>query len=201
MPLTGINDVATRGDLADRTIVIRLEKISETDRRTDAELREAFAVAHPRILAALLDMVIMGLRRLEDVRKERRRLPRMADFAEWGFAVAPAIGWSAEDFANAYWANRNEAFEAAIEDDPIAQPILGLLENRPEPTWQGTTQQLWEKLKFFAADAARAPNFPQSPVALGKALGRIEPALAARSETMHRERVTAGMRIVLRATG
>ena len=89
--LTGINDVATRGDLADRTIVVRLEKISEAGRRTDADVREAFAQAHPRILAALLNMVVVGLRRIDDVRRERRRLPRMADFALWGFAVAPAI--------------------------------------------------------------------------------------------------------------
>ena len=60
--LTGINDVATRGDLADRTIIVRLEKIPEAGRRTDADVREAFAQAHPRILAALLDMVVVGLR-------------------------------------------------------------------------------------------------------------------------------------------
>jgi hypothetical protein len=144
--LTGINDVATRGDLTDRTIVVRLEKIPEAERRTDAEVREAFALAHSRILAALLDMVTMGLRRYEDVRRERRRLPRMADFALWGFAVAPALGWSAEDFDRAYRANRNEAFEAAIEDDPIAPHILGLLQGRPEKSWLGTTEQLWTRI-------------------------------------------------------
>ena len=125
----------------------------------------------------------------------------MADFAEWGFAVAPAIGWSAEDFASAYWANRNEAFEAAIEDDPIAQPILSLFEGREEKAWQGTTLQLLTKLKVHLGDAARAPGFPQSPVALGKALGRIEPALAARGITMQRERVAKGTRITLRVAG
>lgn len=157
-----------------------------------------FADAHPSILAALLDMVVMGLRRRDDVRKERRKLPRMADFAEWGFAVAPAIGWSAEDFGRAYWANRNEAFEAVIEDDPVAPHILSLLQGRSE-AWQGTTEQLWTKLKFLAGEASRALNFPQSSVALGKSLRRLEPALAARGVIMERERVTAGTRISLRA--
>jgi putative DNA primase/helicase len=199
MVLTGINDVATRGDLADRTITVHLERISEATRRTDAEVRRMFADAHPSILAALLDMVVMGLRRRDDVRKERRKLPRMADFAEWGFAVAPAIGWTAEDFGRVYWANRNEAFAAVIEDDPIAPHILSLLQGQPEKNWQGTTEQLWTKLKVLAGDAARALNFPQSSVALGKSLRRLEPALAARGVTMERERVTAGTRISLRA--
>jgi putative DNA primase/helicase len=124
----------------------------------------------------------------------------MADFALWGFAVAPALGWSAEDFDRAYRANRNEAFEAAIEDDPIAPHILGLLQGRPEKSWLGTTEQLWTRIKDIAGEAARAMNFPQSSVALGRALRRIEPALAARGVTMERERVTAGTRISLRAT-
>jgi putative DNA primase/helicase len=199
--LTGINDVATRGDLADRTIVVRLEKIPEASRRTDADVREAFTVAHPRILASLLDMVVMGLRRLADIKRERRKLPRMADFAEWGFAVAPAIGWSAEDFDRAYRVNWNEAFEAAIEDDPIAPPILSLLEKQPGKAWEGTTGKLLTKLKAIAEDAAFAPHFPKSPEALGKALGRIEPALAARGVTMQRGRVTEGSWVNLRRTG
>jgi putative DNA primase/helicase len=198
--LTGINDVATRGDLADRTIVIRLEKIHESARRTDADVREAFTRAHPGILAALLDMVVMGLRRLEDIKKERRKLPRMADFAQWGFAVAPAIHWSAEDFDRAYRANRNEASEAAIEDDPIAPHILSLLERQNEKSWQGTTDQLWTRIKEIAGEAARAMNFPQSSVALGRALRRIEPALATRGVILERDRVAVGSRVSLRAT-
>ena len=160
-----------------------------------------FADAHPCILASLLDMVVMGLRRRDDVRKERRKLPRMADFAEWGFAVAPAIGWSAEDFGRAYWANRNEAFEAVIEDDPVASHIMSLLQGGADKTWQGTTEQLWTKLKFLAGEASRALNFPQSPVALGKSLRRLEPALAARGVTMERGRVSVGSWVSLRATG
>jgi putative DNA primase/helicase len=142
----------------------------------------------------------MGLRRLEDLKKERRKLPRMADFAQWGFAVAPAIRWSAEDFDRAYRANRNEAFEAAIEDDPIAPHILSLLERQKEKSWQGTTDQLWTRIKEIAGEAARAMNFPQSSVALGRALRRIEPALAARGVIMQRDRVAVGSRVSLRAT-
>jgi hypothetical protein len=44
-------------------------------------------------------------------------------------------------------------------------------------------------------------NFLQSSVALGRALRRIEPALAARGVVMEWERVTAGTRIRFRMTG
>ena len=35
-----------------------------------------------------------------------------------------------------------EAFEAAIEDDPIAPHILTFLEGRPEKSWQ--SRRLWD---------------------------------------------------------
>ena len=76
---------------------------------------------------------------------------------------------------------------------------MSFLQGQPQKTWQGTTEQLWTKLKVLAGDAARALNFPQSSGALGKSLRRLEPALAARGVTMERERVTAGTRISLRA--
>lgn len=79
--------------------------------------------------------------------------------------------------------------------------ILSLLQRRPERAWQGTTERLWTRLSDIAGEAARAVNFPQSPVALGRAPRRIEPALAVRGVTMERERVTAGTRITLRMSG
>jgi putative DNA primase/helicase len=89
MVLTGINEVTTRGDLADRTIVVRLEAIPESGRRTAAEMREEFEYAHPRVLAGLLDTIVLALRPNTEVKERRRPLPRMADFGEWGFAIAP----------------------------------------------------------------------------------------------------------------
>jgi hypothetical protein len=87
-----------------------------------------------------------------------------------------------------------------IEDDPVALLILGLLNRQPERVWQGTTLKLWDELRAAAMDAARAPNFPQSHVALGKVLSRIAPALRVRGVTMDRDRVAAGTQITLRAT-
>jgi hypothetical protein len=42
--LTGIVDVVTRADLADRALAIKLEPIEETKRRSERELMAAFSV-------------------------------------------------------------------------------------------------------------------------------------------------------------
>jgi putative DNA primase/helicase len=195
--LTGINEVATRGDLADRSLAIHLEAISEADRRTAAEMKKAFEDAHPRILAGLLDMAVAGLQRQETVRNQRRNHPRMADFAQWGFAVAPALGWSEDDFDRAYRHNRHGANEAVIEDDLVAQGILQLMEQRPENIWRGTTKQLWIALRRQLGEATYTLDFPRSPVALGKRLPRIEPALADRGIHVKTARVSVGTEVTI----
>jgi hypothetical protein len=75
----GITDVATRPDLLDRALVVTLPPIPEEERRSEAELREEFEDARPRILAALFDAVSGALGTVESVRLEG--MPRMADFA------------------------------------------------------------------------------------------------------------------------
>ena len=68
-------------DLADRTLLLLLEVISENQRRSETELWAAFEVEQPRILGALLDAVAHGEKMLPHTKLTG--LPRMADFALW----------------------------------------------------------------------------------------------------------------------
>ena len=72
-------------------------------------------MARPRILGALLDAVVHGLRALNSVHLDR--VPRMADFALWATACETAL-WPAGTFARAYAANRRAAIEIIMEADP-----------------------------------------------------------------------------------
>src|SRR5262249_40528550 len=65
--LNGIDDIATRPDLADRSIVQTLAAISEERRKLETELWADFERRRPRILGALLDAVSHGLKTLPDV--------------------------------------------------------------------------------------------------------------------------------------
>jgi hypothetical protein len=88
--LNGIDDIATRPDLADRSIVLTLAAITDEKRKLELELTLAFEQRAPRILGALLTAVAHGLKTLPDVRLDR--LPRMADFAVWVTACGRPLG-------------------------------------------------------------------------------------------------------------
>ncbi len=173
--LNGIDEVATNGDLLDRALLVYLPHIPEALRRTEAQLRRDFAEAQPRILGAALDAVVQGLRDLPAVNRDG--LPRMADFAVWGRAVAPTLGWSANDFDLSYSANRDATHDLALEASPIAAVILEMMENE-RLSWEGIASGLLELLAEKVGEGSRRQrSWPKSPRALAAALRRLSPNL------------------------
>jgi hypothetical protein len=170
--LTGIEELATRGDLLDRGIITHLPTIPEDRCRPEAELWAGFELARPRILGALLDAVAAALRQLPKVRLPR--LPRMADFALWATAAERALGWPKGAFLDAYTGNRAEANELALEGSPLAGPLRELAAGG----WVGTCTALLARLAEVAGEkATRAKSWPASPRGLGGVLRRLTPNL------------------------
>lgn len=174
--LNGIVDLVRRPDLADRMIKIVLEPISDDMRRLEAQFWDEFDKALPRILGALLDAIVGGLRNLPDV--ELARQPRMADFAQWAVACEVPAGLVSGSFMAAYADNRTCASYSSIEDNQIAQLISGWIHTLTAH-WRGTATELLSALRFtFGAQTpewlkprdigkamrAYAPNFRQSGI-------------------------------------
>src|SRR5262245_45369615 len=79
--LTSIEDIGTRSDLLERSLIIDLPTIGEGKRRAEKAFWAEFEKKHPLILGALLDVVCGAIRALPEVeRKPDTDLSRMADF-------------------------------------------------------------------------------------------------------------------------
>jgi hypothetical protein len=98
--LNGIEEVATRSDLLDRSIITNLPTLSAEARVPDSEFWQCWNEDHPRILGGILDVVAGAMTAMPDVHLER--LPRMADFARWGVAVERALSLRSGTFMAAY---------------------------------------------------------------------------------------------------
>jgi hypothetical protein len=157
-----------------RAIFLTLPYIAENQRRSENELWREFESTRPRILGALLDAVVAGLRAVRHV--HLKRLPRMADFAMWAAACEPAL-WPAGTFARAYAGNRRGAIEDIIEADPLAAAVRKLMSERT--TWRGSATEL-----LIAANVApgaphwsRLGDWPRTPRALAGRLRRAQTVL------------------------
>jgi hypothetical protein len=89
--MNGISSTVLRGDLAEPSIILKLPSIPPEHRLTEKGVLSDFAVVHPGVLGALLDVVVTGLRNLPHTTLDR--LPRMSDFALWLSACEPALPW------------------------------------------------------------------------------------------------------------
>lgn len=144
--LNGINVVATRPDLLDRSILIELERVRKEDRQTERYIFQNFKEDLPCILGSIFNTLSKAI----SIRKTIKlaEVGRMADFNYWGVAVAEALGIGGEEFQKAYLHNQKSANYEAIESHPIAAAILSLMNERD--IWQGSVSNLLEALKIEA---------------------------------------------------
>jgi hypothetical protein len=174
--LNGIDDIATRGDLQERSVLVSLPSILEDERREENTFWAEFEAARPRIFGALLSGISAALRNADDVHLERK--PRMADFAVAATAMEDAFGWEPGSFIEAYETNRQQASETLLANEPIAEAIEKLLGDGGENVWVGTATELLEMLGFYVNDTVkRSKAWPGGPQVLSRRLKRIAPAL------------------------
>jgi hypothetical protein len=172
--LTGIEELATRGDLLDRAIILYLPAIPENQRRREADLWREFEALRPYLLGALLDVVSAASRRMATVQVDK--LPRMADFALWLIAAESALGWQPGAFMQAYTGNRVEANELTLE----ASLIAPLIRELAHAGFTGTATDLLQRLNDRTPEKQKQQKgWPANARALSNALRRITPNLRA----------------------
>lgn len=106
-------------------------------------------------------------------------LPRMADFATWGAALAEAMGWGREQFFRAYQADAYDRNQDAIDASPVAQCIVKFL---VEDGWEGTVSELLRELSAVATGIGidvRSREWPKQPHVLSRRINELIPVLRA----------------------
>jgi hypothetical protein len=177
--INGINVVARRPDLLDRSILLGLERIPNRERREERDLLSAFEAHRPRLFGAMLDALASAIRVFPDI--EVQELERMADFTRWGAAIAEAIGAGAHTFLAAYRANISQQAHEAVENQIVGQTILLLMADADE--WAGTATTLLRALEQVGVSAGLfrlsgsgkvdAPGWPGAPHILRRRLNEV----------------------------
>jgi len=99
MIANGVIEFVTAPDLLDRSIIIPMTYIKT--RQTEASLFGGFERVKGRILGAILDRMVTGVRNLPSTKLTKT--PRMADFCRWVMACG------SQDFEGIYEENRRDA--------------------------------------------------------------------------------------------
>jgi len=167
--LNGITGLIGRQDLCDRAIFINTIPIPANERRTEKDLYNAFKEAHPEILGGLCSTIATALQNIDSI--QLPSLPRMADFAKWVTAAEPSLPFPPGSFWAAYKNNRTEIIDEAIEADPVASAVIGMVAQFPH--WTGTATQLLQMLNGYTTDEIRRLSiWPKQANVLSRKLKR-----------------------------
>jgi hypothetical protein len=171
--INGIDDIATRPDLAERSLIINLTEIKPDNRRSESEFWRDFDKDRAAIFAGLLDCLVSGLAHRDSI--DLKEKPRMADVAVW--VTACEKGYKPETtFIKAHTKNQLEAIELGIEASPIGTAIMTLMADKGE--WTGTPTQLLRELETVAGiSQTKSRAWPQSTKGLRNSIKRLMPSL------------------------
>ena len=189
--LNGINIGATRADLLDRSMLIGLERIDSANRREEADLDAAFEEARPHILGGILDTLSQAMKLRPTIALSH--YPRMADFARWGCAIAQPLGYSAQDFLQAYNQNYQLQNNEVLDGHPVAATIRAFMEGQSE--WHGEPTELYSELEAMAESLkinTRTRSWPKSPSVLTRRINEVKTNLKEAGLTM--EQAPGGVR-------
>lgn len=171
----GIDDVATRPDLAQRACIINLPIITDQNRKSEEEFWKSFRADMPLIMGAILSALSSGLRHRESITLTEK--PRMADVAHWVTACERELGLEG-DFLSAHKENQLHAIELGIDASPAGVAIMTLMAERQ--SWVGKPTELFNVLTDIAGDRqTRSKAWPQSTKGLNNIIKRLTPSFRA----------------------
>lgn len=196
--LNGIEDLATRPDLGERTIALTLPTIPDTQRRDEATFWREFEAARPAILGALLTAAAGALAALPAITLARK--PRMADFALWATAAESSLGWQPGTFLAAYERNRATGHEAALEASVVGALLKTIADDLPTgEIWEGTAADLLAKLAGMVDErTTKQKGWPQTARAVAGLVRRCAPVLRSLGVTVdyRRDGAKGGRRLI-----
>ena len=173
LALNGINNVANRPDLLDRAILIELCRIKESDRKELSKLIADFEKDLPFILGGIFDILSKAMSIYPTVKLEK--LPRMADFARWGYAVGEALGGLGNKFLDEYNTNQGKRNIEILNTDTVATLVIAFMKDKTK--WAGLISELYNHLATIAPQYginSKGKEFPTAPNVLSRRLNGLK---------------------------
>lgn len=168
--LNGINGIATRPDLLDRSVSVKLPSMATKQRKVEADILRIFEEMRPRLIDQLCKIASCALRNFDEVIAPTSL--RMADAAQWLVAAEPATGLPEGTLVAALEKSQTDIVVETMSSNSLAVALMKCVENAP---FEGTMGELYARLE--AARSYHDRSFPPTSAHLSRVLERLRPAL------------------------
>ena len=171
--INGINNVANRSDLLDRSLLFELSRVSEENRVEAQRVYNEFEIMRPKVLGAIFKILSAAMKVFPTVQLDK--LPRMADFCRWGYAIGEALGNKGDVFLSEYHDNQSIQNQEAINADSVAYLVVNFMAFKR--TWTGLFSDLFKQLKELAENLGMNTTskvLPQAPNHLSRRIKAVK---------------------------
>jgi hypothetical protein len=177
--INGINNNLTEPDALDRSVLIELERINSKSRKEEARVELEFEEFRPKLLGYIFDILVKALQIKSELKLSQ--LPRMADFAVWGEAIARAMNYKPLEFIEAYNNNIGMQNIEVIESNQLAQAmvkfVLSWYDEDKRACWTSQTSKVLENLNKIAQTYSIDTTNREWPRASNSLTKRLRPLL------------------------
>ncbi len=167
--LNGIGSSMWRADLLDRAIIFDIPVLRNT--RSERAMEEDWKTALPGIFGGFITAVSRAMGMVSSVTGHEKF--RMSDFAQWGAALAEALGYSREEFFRKYQESVDRKWQETAEDSALAKKLLTLMD-RHAGHWAGSATEL---LYEITPRDSEEHGLPKTAKWLSTELLRIAPVM------------------------
>jgi hypothetical protein len=184
-------------DLMDRSIILKLERIANGDRRPEQDLWAEFEAAKQEILGGIFDTISTAMTMFECA--DVKELPRLADFAKWGYAIAEALGKSGDQFLKDFANNVERQNESVVQNNVLCLAVINHMIGKTSELHK--VADIHEALKKQVGADSKDSTFPKLPHNLRGHLDLIRPTLMEHGISyQYFDRQNDGVRILLSKT-
>lgn len=180
--LNGIDAIPKKSDLAERSLLFRLQPISTGNRKPYSDLMANFEKDRPAILGAAFDTLSSAMGLLPQI--SSKHLLRMADAHKEMLAIALALGISESTFQTIIQKNKQLLESEYANDNHLVEIICHFMEGQNKVS--GKSSEVYQRVLDSIVGDCR--DFPNSPSALTKKLNEESDALKASGFTIDREK-------------
>ena len=193
--INGIDDLTARPDLADRSIVLNLEKLTSLGRISSSQLADDFQNIKHFILGNICDALSMALQKRNEILLSEK--PRMVDFCMTACAGLQAFGYTVDDVASAFMKNKFEVASETIEFNTVGRAIKAFMLSRN--FWQGSASELLLELQPIMQFSETGWSY-RNPSQISRELNRVSQALLSEGIDVSSLRTPNKRYIVLKKT-
>ena len=151
--LNGIGLSIWRADLLDRAIIFDIPRLKNN--RSEWTMNDEWRKSLPGILGGFFTSISKAMNTVSSVKGHEKF--RMSDFAQWGAALAEALGYSQDEFFRKYQESVERKWQDTAADSVFAKKIADFLKKH-NGYWEGTTAELLEELRSEDTENAGTPR-------------------------------------------